>query len=205
MSVPDRADPATGTVDRLRSRFLDAGMRVLARDGYGGFKQAAVCAETGLTTGGFYHAFRSWKDFEAALIAHWEVESTARVVDQLRGIHGAEARARALLRAAVDLPHATERALRVWSAKAPAVAAAVAEIDATRRAAIAEFTADLFDDADHAADWAAQSMMMLIGYQCSTDISPDTFARVLTRLLDDILAAPRRSPDSGGAVAQMSQ
>ena len=65
--IEDRAAQASP----LRDRFLAAGMTVLGRDGYPGFKQAAVCRQTGLTTGAFYHSFRNWKEFEAALIEHW--------------------------------------------------------------------------------------------------------------------------------------
>lgn len=178
--------------DPLRSRFLEAAMRVLAREGYGGFKQSAVCAEIGLTTGGFYHSFASWKDFEVALIEHWQRAATADVVSALRAIGSAEDRVVALKVAAHTLPHCTERALRVWAAKDPAVAAAVEEVDQTRRDVIAEFVADVVADPDVPDRFAAHAIMLLVGYQCST-IDQVDFEAALGYIVDQVLAMPRRS------------
>ncbi|EGD54962.1 TetR/AcrR family transcriptional regulator [Gordonia neofelifaecis] len=180
------------TLDPLRSRFLDAGLRVLARDGYGGFKQSTVCAETGLTTGGFYHSFKNWKDFETSLIAHWQTEATANVVAQLRTIGSPVERILAVVEASKRLPHHTERALRVWSAKDPSVAQAVSDVDRTRLDALTEFVADLIADPDEPARIAAHSMLVLVGYQCS-DIGEADFEWAMHRILDRTLSLPRKS------------
>ncbi|MGB3302678.1 TetR/AcrR family transcriptional regulator [Gordonia sp. (in: high G+C Gram-positive bacteria)] len=164
MSVPPAPSP---TVDPLRARFLDAGLRVLANDGFGGFKQSTVCAETGLTTGGFYHSFKNWKDFETALIEHWQTEATANVVAQLRTIGSPVERLRALHDATLNLNHETERAIRTWSATDAMIAEAVVHVDETRRDAVTEFVTDVIGDAQMASLIAAQSLMVLIGYQCS--------------------------------------
>ena len=192
--IPDPVgtDPATAAADALRRRFLDAGMRVLARDGYGGFKQATVCAETGLTTGGFYHSFPSWKDFESALIEHWKTDATAKLVATLRTIGSPEERVIAVTDVAKVLPHRTERSLRVWAAQDPDVAAAVSEVDQIRHDAIAEFAGALVADPDEPARIAAHSMMVLIGYQCS-NIDSASFAQTLERIRDDALALPRKA------------
>lgn len=189
MSQPSEAGLAAAS---LRGRFLDAAMRVLARDGYGGFKQSTVCAETGLTTGGFYHSFPSWKDFETALIDHWRTAATADIVATLRTLGSPEQRVSALTDVAKVLPHRTERALRVWAAKDPDVARAVAEVDQTRYDVIAEFAADLVADPDEPARIAAHSMLVLIGYQCSS-IGMDDFETTLARIRDEALALPRRA------------
>lgn len=189
MSQPTDADAAAAS---LRSRFLDAGMRVLARDGYGGFKQSTVCAETGLTTGGFYHSFPSWKDFETALIEHWKSDATAQLVAILRTIGSPEERVVAMSAVARLLPHRTERALRVWAARDPDVACAVSEVDQTRLEAITEFAGALVADPDAPAQIAAHSMLVLIGYQCSS-IGADAFEETLVKLRDEVLALPRRT------------
>ncbi|AUH67868.1 MULTISPECIES: TetR/AcrR family transcriptional regulator [Gordonia] len=176
-------------LDPLRSRFLDAGLRVLARDGYGGFKQSTVCAETGLTTGGFYHSFKSWRDFETALIEHWKTEATANVVAQLRTIGSPVDRILAVVEASRNLPHHTERALRVWSSKDPDVAAAVREVDRTRCEAVAEFVGDLIADPDEPEQIAAHSLMVLVGYQCS-DAGPEEFEWAMRRIVDRTLSLP---------------
>ncbi|MGB3696909.1 MAG: TetR/AcrR family transcriptional regulator [Gordonia sp. (in: high G+C Gram-positive bacteria)] len=181
----------SSTAEQLRARFLDAGMRVLARDGYGGFKQSAVCAETGLTTGGFYHSFANWKDFEAALIEFWKTEETANVVAQLRTIGSPVDRILAVLDAAMSLPHHTERAVRVWAAKDPVVAEAVVEVDRTRRDAVAEFIGDLIADSEEAARIASHSMLVLVGYQCS-GISVEDFSWAMHNIVERTLSLPRR-------------
>lgn len=186
--------PSDGTdsAQSLRGRFLDAAMRVLARDGYGGFKQATVCAETGLTTGGFYHSFPSWKDFESELIEYWRTDATANVVATLRTIGSPEERVIAVTAVAKRLPHRTERALRVWAAQDPDVAQAVEDVDRTRYEAIAEFAGDLVADPEAPARIAAHSMMVLIGYQCSS-FGADVFESTLEHLRDETLAMPRRT------------
>lgn len=184
MSVPPNTPT---TVDPLRARFLDAGLRVLAADGYGGFKQSTVCAETGLTTGGFYHSFKNWKDFESALIAHWQTEATANIVTQLRTIGGPVDRLRALVEATKRLPHHTERALRVWSVKDSEVAEAITNIDHVRRQAVTEFVGEVIDDPEAASRIAAHSLMVLIGYQCSSTSAED-FEWTMNRIVDYTLS-----------------
>lgn len=149
----------------LRERFLDAGMRVLGRDGYAGFKQAAVCAETGLTTGAFYHSFRKWKEFETALIEHWRTEATDRLVAWLDVYSSPRERVDALIGVALGLPHSSEAAIRVWAAGDPAVAGVLAEVDAVRRAAVARYTCEIGVDPKHAERLAATAMLLLIGHE----------------------------------------
>lgn len=163
MTPPETAPTTTP----LRARFLDAGMRVLARDGYAGFKQSVLCAETGLTTGAFYHSFRSWKEFEAALIEHWRGEATDRLVAWVDTQPSPQERVDALIEVALSLPHDTEAAIRVWAAGAPQVRAALTEVDAVRTAAVARFIRGIGIDAEHADRLAANSMLLLIGHEAS--------------------------------------
>ncbi len=160
--------------DKLRSRFLDAGMTVLARDGYSGFKQAAVCAEAGVTTGAFYHSFRNWKAFESELIGHWRVEATDRLVESARGVADPHERIRALISIALGLPHATERAIRTWAANDPEVHAALSDVENARRDAIAEMGVELFGEAT-ADRLASTAMLLLTGFENSTQPSLDDF------------------------------
>ncbi|GED96374.1 TetR/AcrR family transcriptional regulator [Gordonia crocea] len=155
----------------LRRRFLDAGMVVLGRDGYAGFKQAAVCAETGLTTGAFYHSFRNWKEFEAALIEHWRDAATDRLVARLDTHPSPHERIDALINVALSLPHRSEAAIRVWAAGDPEVRAALRQVDRVRRDAVARYLRDLGVDADHADRFAGMAMLLLIGHESAgTDI-----------------------------------
>lgn len=149
-------------------------MTVLARDGYSGFKQAAVCAETGVTTGAFYHSFRNWKAFEAELIAHWRIEATDRLVEAARSVTDPVERIQALISIALNLPHDTERAIRTWAATDPKVHAALASVEAARLDAITEMGLELFGP-ERARRLAATSMLLLTGFENSTQPSLDDF------------------------------
>lgn len=149
----------------MRARFLESGMRVLARDGYPGFKQAAICAETGLTTGAFYHSFRNWKEFETALIDHWRTAATERLVAWLDTLSSPHERIDALVDVALKLPHQSEAAIRIWAAGDPQVRAALDQIDDIRRGAIARYACDLGVDQAHAEHLAQTGMLLLIGHE----------------------------------------
>lgn len=158
---------STTVASPLRDRFLAAGLRVLGRDGYAGFKQAAICAETGLTTGAFYHSFKNWKEFEVALIEHWRAEATDQLVAWLDAQPSARERVDALVAVALALPHQSEAAIRIWAAGDDRVRYALGQIDLVRREAVARYTRDLGVDDAHADRLAANAMLLLIGHQMS--------------------------------------
>ncbi|MGO3327519.1 TetR/AcrR family transcriptional regulator [Gordonia sp. (in: high G+C Gram-positive bacteria)] len=164
------ADP-----DKLRRRFLHAGMTVLARDGYSGFKQAAVCTEAGVTTGAFYHSFRNWKAFESALIAHWRLEATDRLVESARSVTDPRDRIDALTHIALNLPHDAERAIRSWASVDATVFEALTEVESARRDAIAEMGVELFGR-ELAGRLASTAMLLLTGFENSAQPSMDDFS-----------------------------
>ena len=151
----------------LHERFLDAGMRVLARDGYAGFKQAAVCAETGLTTGAFYHSFPSWNTYEVALINHWRDEATTRMVAALTAIDDPLDRIQTAIAVALELPHQTEAAIRNWAARDEHVREVLSEVDQERIEVIAAANRGLCMPPDQALHNAHTAMMLLIGFEHS--------------------------------------
>ncbi|MFT3660273.1 MAG: TetR/AcrR family transcriptional regulator [Gordonia sp. (in: high G+C Gram-positive bacteria)] len=151
----------------LRTRFLAAGMRVLGRDGYKGFKQAAVCEETGLTTGAFYHSFRNWKEFEGELIEHWRIETTDRLIEWLDEEVDVDDRIEALIQVAIHLPHRSEAAIRVWAAGDERIHEALAQVDEIRRETIARHFRGIGVDDDHAQQFAALCMLLLAGHEAA--------------------------------------
>ncbi|GAA4671552.1 TetR/AcrR family transcriptional regulator [Gordonia humi] len=173
--------------DKLRGRFLHAGMTVLARDGYSGFKQASVCTEAGVTTGAFYHSFRNWKAFETELIAHWRVEATDRLVDAARSVTDPRDRIDALTTIALNLPHGTERAIRSWAAVDSSVHDALTEVENARRAAIADMGVELFGT-ELSQRLAATAMMLLTGFENAANPSIDDFEWAIRTVTDTALA-----------------
>lgn len=205
--TPPSPDPIPSIPSPLRSRFLEAGMRVLARDGYRGFKQAAICAETGLTTGAFYHSFRNWKDFEGALIEYWRREATDQLVAWVDTHPSPQERVDALIEVALGLPHHAEAAIRVWAAGDTLVHSALTEIDTVRRAAVARFVGEMGVDDEHAQRIAATSMLLLIGHEAA-GTSLDQLEWSMRHFLDtdpSIQAALHRLSDSAAAQAPAGQ
>ena len=186
--------------DQLRRRFLDAGMAVLARDGYAGFKQSAVCTQAGVTTGAFYHSFRNWREFSAALIKHWRLVATDRLVEHARSVDDPHARIESLIDIALSLPHDTERAMRTWAAADPEVREAVADVERARTDAITEMGTELFGP-ELARRLSAASMLMLGGFESSTSPSKDDFEWAMRALA----TAAYQMIDARGRAAQTSE
>ncbi|GAA4406214.1 TetR/AcrR family transcriptional regulator [Tsukamurella soli] len=155
----------SGSSPGARRRYLDAGMAVLAEQGYPGFKLATVCRRLGTTTGSFYHAFGSWSDFQNELIAHWRQTKSEELIRVTSQIADPTARLDALTRVGLTLPHATERAIRVWAANDPAVAEVQRLVDDERVAALTDAFATSSGDRGLAGRLANVAMQLLIGYE----------------------------------------
>ena len=101
--------------ESTKHRFFVAGMEILAEDGLGGLKLAALCRRVGVTSGSFYHFFDSWQDFARQLVESWRDEHTVQAAEIARAEVDPAERVELLLRFGVSLPHAAEAAIRAWS------------------------------------------------------------------------------------------
>ena len=54
-----------------REKLLDAGFKVIREKGYAAMRVEDICAEAGLTKGGFFHHFKGKEDFAVAAAHHW--------------------------------------------------------------------------------------------------------------------------------------
>jgi AcrR family transcriptional regulator len=150
-------------------RFFEAGLDLLAEEGYGALKLAPLCRRVGVTTGSFYHAFPNWPTYTNALLQHWWEERT----DRARVLAGEEEdparRVELLVRAAVDLPHRAEAAIRVWAGVDPVVARLQREVDEQRLATVTEALAAVMPPGsdDLARDLAQTAVFLLVGYEQS--------------------------------------
>ncbi len=54
-----------------RSRLIDAAIKVVREQGYGGTSVDALCAEAGVTKGAFFHHFKSKEALGVAVADHW--------------------------------------------------------------------------------------------------------------------------------------
>ncbi len=60
-----------------RTKLLDAALKVVRQKGYCATRVEDICAEAGLTKGGFFHYFKSKDDLALAAAAHWGAQVTA--------------------------------------------------------------------------------------------------------------------------------
>ena len=56
-----------------RESFFETGLEILAELGFGELKLAEVCGRLGVTTGSFYHYFRSWHVYTRDLVGYWRL------------------------------------------------------------------------------------------------------------------------------------
>jgi TetR/AcrR family transcriptional regulator, transcriptional repressor for nem operon len=54
-----------------RAKLLDAGFKVIREKGYAAMRVEDICAEAGLTKGGFFHHFKGKEDFAVAAANYW--------------------------------------------------------------------------------------------------------------------------------------
>ncbi|NDK90932.1 TetR/AcrR family transcriptional regulator [Gordonia desulfuricans] len=185
-----------------RVRFLEAGLTVLAEDGYGALKLAAVCTRAEATTGSFYHAFDNWAEFTSALVAYWREEKSRRPIAEARKVTDPRERLTELIRVGLSLPHDSESAIRIWAAQDPEVHAHQEEVDRERRDFIAETYREAMGDDTDAERFATVSMYLLVGYESGTlrsfdalDFGMRTFLALAIGRLDDD-AAPGSGPST---------
>lgn len=175
-------------------RYLDAGLEILARDGYPALKLAAVCAETATTTGSFYYAFANWASYCQKLIVHWRHHKSEVLIEAVQAVSDPRERIDALVEVALNLPHASEAAIRIWSASDPDVARAVADVDAARIRVITDTYTALLGDADRGEHLARLAMMLLVGHEMGTTSTIADLSWSMHGLLDWALAPPLDQP-----------
>ncbi|HEY1134824.1 MAG TPA: TetR/AcrR family transcriptional regulator [Nocardioides sp.] len=150
-------------------RFFEAGLDLLADEGYGALKLAPLCRRVGVTTGSFYHAFPNWPGYTTALLQHWFRERTARAADIASSETDPARRVELLVRAAIDLPHGAEAAIRVWAGVDTEVAKLQQEVDEQRLTTVSEAIAAAMPAESHelAQHLAQSAFFLLVGYEQS--------------------------------------
>jgi len=153
--------------DALERRFFDAAHEILAGEGYGALKLAAVCDRVGLTTGAFYHLFDSWQDFTDQLLADWLRERTEVTAELARRLGDPVTQLETLLEASVTLRHASEAAIRVWAGTDARVEKVQRAVDEGRYAVVLEAMRRIVGKRD-ASRFAWWGINVLVGFEHST-------------------------------------
>ncbi len=177
------------TARRTRQDFLDAAWQLLDDHGGSSVTTTGLCEALSVTRGSFYHHFVDVEDFVAALLEDWETRGTRERLARVGALDAGPFALGDQLELALSLDHAGERALRIWGATQPAVAAAVGRVDELRLSGFRDLLVDAGMPAPDAQVWADLTVGSLVGLQVMT--SPLDLDR-LRRLLDEVTRALRQ-------------
>lgn len=121
--------------------WIKLGLRTLATEGAGGLRVGAMASGLGVSRGSFYWHFTDFADFRAQLLESWRERTVDQVIREFDTDNGAPDRMRRLIRRAFFGKRGLDRAIRIWAADEPEVAAMVASVDQRRVAYMADLLA----------------------------------------------------------------
>lgn len=145
--------------------YFREALSVLGELGSDGVTIAAVCDALDVTKGSFYHHFGSLNGFVEQLLPYWEGLRSSRLAGRSRRPPDPRGRLTYLIELIVDLPHATEAAMRAWGWRQPDIALAVERVDHRRERHLTELIAAVGVDRPTARTQARIVLHVLIGAQ----------------------------------------
>ncbi|NMO01463.1 TetR/AcrR family transcriptional regulator [Gordonia sp. TBRC 11910] len=179
--------------DRSTTAYFAAAYTILAEDGYAGLKLAQLCERVGVTTGGFYHNFKNWRDFTTRFLEHWHTDRTTRLIALVSQESDPLARLQLLLNTASNLPHSAESAIRVWSTTDREVAVMQRSVDLERLQIVIETFRELSLPEDAARRRAVSALYLLIGHEQAGGVADIEALRwALNALITSALAPDER-------------
>lgn len=125
-----------------RQDWINSGLRTLATDGAGGLKVGAMAAALGVSRGSFYWHFKDFADFRAMLLASWRERTVDQVIREFEDDDAGPGRLQRVVKRAFFGKRGLDRAIRMWAADEPDVAATVAAVDASRVGYMAKLLID---------------------------------------------------------------
>lgn len=121
-----------------RQDWINTGLRTLATDGATALKVGAMATAMGVSRGSFYWHFRDFADFRAILLSTWRDRTVDQVIREFDRDPAEPDRLKRLIKRAFFGKRGLDRAIRIWAADEPDVAAMVAAVDASRVAYMVE-------------------------------------------------------------------
>lgn len=115
-----------------RQDWIDCGLRTLATDGASALRVGAMAGTLGVSRGSFYWHFRDFAEFRARLLASWRDRTVDQVIREFEDDPSGPRRLQRLVKRAFFGKRGLDRAIRMWAADEPDVAAMVAAVDASR-------------------------------------------------------------------------
>ena len=135
--------------------WINCGLRTLATDGASALKVGAMAVALGISRGSFYWHFKDIADFRGQVLLGWRDRTVDQVIREFEDDHAKPGRLQRLVKRAFFGKRGLDRAIRMWAADEPEVAAMVAAVDARRVAYMAELLIAAGVDADQAQPRAA--------------------------------------------------
>lgn len=172
-----------------RNDWLEAGLRLISDGGPKRLSIDALCTAVGVTKGSFYHHFVHHADFVSAMLAHWQITHTQRLIDTVEGIKDPKQRGERLSQLVYAKNMKPEVALRAWGNSHPEVASAVAAVDAQRLAYLEELAQHMGADPQRALLMARIGYAHLIGIQHLPMLLTPDDAIEMDQLLNTLLFA----------------
>jgi len=118
--------------------WITTGLRTLATDGATGLKVGAMATALGVSRGSFYWHFKDFADYRVQLLASWRDRTVDQVIREFEDDPAGPGRLQRLVKRAFFGKRGLDRAIRIWAADEPDVAAMVAAVDARRVAYMAQ-------------------------------------------------------------------
>jgi AcrR family transcriptional regulator len=133
---------------------------------------ASLCERLDVTKGSFYHHFGGMPTFVDQFLAYWEREHSERLIAISRAEPDPTMRITTLTDMAVNLPHASESAIRAWGRSNPEVAEVTARVDKRRERHVVDAIAAIGVDRTRARLLGRIALDLLIGIQ-QREVPPD--------------------------------
>ena len=152
--------------------YFREALAVLGEQGSQAMTIASMCDRLDVTKGSFYHHFGGMPGFVEQLLAYWEREHSERLIAISRAQPDAALRIGGLTEMAVNLPHASESAIRAWGRSNPEVAEVTARVDKRRERHVVDAIAALGIDRPRSRLLGRIAMDLLVGIQVR-EVPPD--------------------------------
>jgi AcrR family transcriptional regulator len=180
-------------VERLSAQdYFREALAVLGEQGSQALTINALCERLDVTKGSFYHHFGGMPGFVDQLLTYWEDEHSSRLIALSRGQRDPMQRAQTITEMGVNLPHASESAIRAWGRSSPEVAAVVERVDKRRERHVVESIVALGVERPRARLLSRIAVDLLIGIQ-TREVPPDP--KRVRQLLEEVQGFVLREAD----------
>ena len=153
-------------VERLSAAdYYREALEILGAYGSESLTIASLCERLGITKGSFYHHFGSMPGFVAGLLEFWASEHSDRLISMSKAQPDPSLRVAMLIDIAVNLPHASEAAIRAWGRSNAQVADVTVKVDRRRERHLTDAIVVLGVERASAKLLARIAMNLLIGTQ----------------------------------------